>query len=231
MKSINSIIFLLLGLIGSVFSQTGKIQLSITPTFGVNALHVTDAGFQTNDSSILQITELKFYISKIQFLKNGKVVIEEMNSFHLVDAANEKPFSVSIDNKQNIPFDELRINLGIDSATNVSGAMGGDLDPTKGMYWTWQSGFINFKLEGKCNVCQTRNKEFTFHLGGYQQPFYALQMLSFPLKNTNQINLIVDAKKILHQIDLEKINQIMSPSHEAVLLSKVVADAITVSEK
>ena len=66
-----------MGLIGSVFSQTGKIQLSITPTFGVNALHVTDAGFQTNDSSILQITELKFYISKIQFLK--KEIVSEIH--------------------------------------------------------------------------------------------------------------------------------------------------------
>jgi hypothetical protein len=108
--------------------------------------------------------------------------------------------------------------------------MGGDLDPTKGMYWTWQSGYINFKLEGTSPLCTTRNNEFQFHLGGYQKPNYCLQTLSFPIINSCKIDLELDVQKILEHVDLPRTNHIMSPSAEAVLISKIVANAFTLTE-
>jgi len=48
----------------------------------------------------------------------------------------------------------------VDSLANVSGAMSNDLDATKGMYWSWQSGFINLKIEGKSASCKTRKINF-----------------------------------------------------------------------
>ena len=231
MKS-NGTVFLLLfmNVYCVAFSQTNSIQLSVSPTFGATTLHLADSAFTANDSTHLQIMEVKFYISKIQFLKNGKIVLEEKNSFHLVDASEINSLKILVDNKQNISFDQLKFNLGIDSATNVSGAMGADLDPTKGMYWAWQSGYINFKLEGTSSLCKTRNNEFQFHLGGYQQPNYCLQTLSFSVSNLKVINIKLDMQKILNQIDLAKTNHIMSPSAEAVLISKIVANAFTVSQ-
>jgi hypothetical protein len=213
---------------GKTFSQTNSIQFSIIPTFGATTLHLSDSAFYANDTTHLQITAVKCYISNIQFLKNGKIVLEEKNSYHLVDASEKKSLKISINNQQNISYDQLKFNLGIDSATSVAGAMGGNLDPTKGMYWAWQSGYINFKLEGTSARCKTRNNEFQFHLGGYQQPNYCLQTLSFPINNESKINLKLDVQQILQQIDLTKTNHIMSPSAEAVLISNIVANAFTI---
>ena len=148
----------------------------------------------------------------------------------MVDAGQTNPFIIVVSNKQNISFDQLQFNLGIDSATNVSGALGSDLDPTKGMYWAWQSGYINFKLEGTSPLCTTRNNEFQFHLGGYQKPNYCLQTLSFPINDASKIHLNLDVQTILRQVDLRKTNHIMSPSAEAVLISKIVANAFTLSK-
>lgn len=231
MRNINSLIAIsLLWISTTVNSQTNPIQIYITPTFGNAVLHLADSSFMTNDSANLQIEVLKFYISNIRFLINGKVVLEEKNSFHLVDASQIIPIQIFVDNKQNISFDEIKFDLGIDSATNVSGALGGDLDPTKGMYWTWQSGYINFKLEGTSPRSKTRNHEFTFHLGGYQRPNYCLQTLRFKTNNSSVINLKLDVQNFLNQIDLTKTNHIMSPGNEAVLLSKIVADSFKISE-
>lgn len=231
MKS-NKTFFLLLFIVvcGGAFSQTNSVQFSVSTTFGATPLDLVDSAFTTNDSKHLKITEVKFYLSKIQLLRNGKIVLEEKNGFHLVDAGQTNPFIIVVNNTQNISFDQVQFNLGIDSTTNVSGAMGGDLDPTKGMYWTWQSGYINFKLEGTSPLCTTRNNEFQFHLGGYQKPNYCLQPLSFPIKNSSKIDLNLDVQKILEQVDLSKTNHIMSPSAEAVLISKVVANAFTISK-
>jgi len=213
---------------GFTFSQNGAIQISVVPTYGEQVFSLKESSFRSMESSGLTITDLKFYVSKIQFLKNGVVVLEEQNSFHLVDVAHLNSLQILIDNKQNAFFDQLKFNLGIDSATSVSGVLGGDLDPTKGMYWAWQSGYINFKLEGASTLCKTRNNEFQFHLGGYEKPNDCLQTLSFAIINSNLINLKLDVKKIFDQIDLAKINHIMSPSNEAVLLSRNVANAFSI---
>jgi hypothetical protein len=50
----------------------------------------------------------------------------------------DKHSKLSFDLPTYLKYDQIQFQLGIDSLTNVSGAMGGDLDPTKGMYWTWQ---------------------------------------------------------------------------------------------
>jgi hypothetical protein len=118
-----------------------------------------------------------------------------------------------------IAFDAIQFNVGIDSVTNVAGAMGGDLDPTNGMYWTWQSGYINIKLEGRSNKCVTRNNAFTFHLGGYQFPFNALQNVILPIQQREQINVVVDLQKFFTSFDLTTQNQIMSPGKSAIFLS------------
>ncbi len=224
--------FFFIWFINAVSAQTSNtIAIVFTPAFGSIGLMLDDSIFHTNDSNSLQIETLKFYISHIQFLKNGEKVLEEQNSFHLVDASEKKSLSINIPNNQNIVFDQLKFNLGIDSICNVSGAMGGDLDPTKGMYWTWQSGYINFKLEGKSKMCSTRNNEFQFHLGGYQQPFYNLQTMILSVQEIKHIMVSIDVKKIISSIDLSVHNHIMSPNREAMMISTKIPEAFSIKEK
>ncbi|NOT36613.1 MAG: hypothetical protein HOP11_04490 [Saprospiraceae bacterium] len=231
MKIINFILaFFLIAFNSTSYSQSKRIQISITPTFEHQILHLDDSSFIRNDWNNLQIEVLKFYISNIQFLKSGKLVLEEKNSFHLIDAADKNTWNIVVENHENAIYDEVRYNLGINSSTNAAGALGGDLDPTKGMYWTWQSGYINFKLEGTSSVCKTRNNSFTFHLGGFLEPFYAIQFLSFFIKDQQQINLNLDIAQLLRRIELSKQNHIMSPSTDAVNLSKIVAESFKISE-
>jgi hypothetical protein len=226
-------LFLIYTLIFCSFSETqGKvISFTVTASFADATLSISDSTFKINDSNDLQIDVLKFYISNIQFLNKGKVVLGEKNSAYLIDFSLKVPIQFIVNNESNIEYDELKFNLGIDSAMNVAGALGGDLDPTKGMYWTWQSGYINFKLEGKSKLCKTRNNEFQFHLGGYQHPNNCIQNLSFPILNSSTINLDLDLKKIFSQINFENLNHLMSPSPEAVSVSKMIAQSFKIIEK
>jgi len=213
----------------TILAQTPTaIHVFFSPIYDSNTVDLSDSSFFTNDSNNLQIDVLKFYSSQFQFLKNGTIVLEEHNSFHLLDASFPKSLHITIENQQYIDFDQLNFNFGIDSIANVSGAIGGDLDPTKGMYWTWQSGYINFKLEGKSKLCTTRNNEFQFHLGGYQSPFATLQKLEFPIHNTQQIYINIDVKKIIEHCSIGTQSHVMSPNEEATLLSKKVSQAFTI---
>ncbi|MBI3233353.1 MAG: hypothetical protein HYZ42_04825 [Bacteroidetes bacterium] len=207
----------------NLFAQ-GKTNYTIEfhPIFGSLDLKPNDTFYKINNQDSIQITTLKLYISNIQFMENNIVVWKEENSGHLIDASDEKSLSVELNVSTSIKFSQISFTIGIDSITNVSGVMGGDLDPTKGMYWTWQSGYINFKLEGKSNVCKTRNSEFEFHIGGYQSPFNTLQSALLNIICNPKIEIDIDCKKLFESIELAKQNHIMSPCNEAVFLSKKI---------
>lgn len=197
-----------------------KHNLTFYPVFGNSPLRSNESFYKLSNGDSLQIETLKFYISEIELFHKGKMVWKEKNSFHLIDAYSNESMHLSFQTTSPLQYDQVKFNLGIDSITNTSGAMGGDLDPTRGMYWTWQNGYINFKLEGRNNKCKTKNNEFQFHLGGYQHPFNTLQTLMIEAKEGDKI--IFDIKKLISLIEFEKQNHIMSPSKEAVLLSEKI---------
>ena len=205
-----------------------KHTIDFTPLFGKLSLVLNEDYYFLNNGDSIQFNSLKFYISGIELLNGDLPVWKEDNSFHLIDASDEKSFSVLLKRPLNITFNKIKFNLGIDSITNSSGAMGGDLDPTKGMYWTWQNGYINFKLEGKSNQCKTRKNEFEFHLGGYQYPNNTLQTILLVIPFNEKTKIYLNIETLISKIDLNNVNHIMSPGKEAVLISKNVADIFSV---
>lgn len=227
----NVIFFVLLVSTQICFAQTkDQYSLEFHPQFGNSDLIVNEKFYKLSNADSIQFETLKFYISGIELLNDDKMIWAEENSFHLADASAQKSLSINLQIPSKAAFNKVKFNLGIDSITNVSGALGGDLDPTRGMYWTWQSGYVNFKLEGKSNLCNTRNKELQFHLGGYQYPFNALQKIILNVIANEKTVIVLDLEKLISGIDLPKQNEIMSPSKEAVLLSEKVSKCFSIKQ-
>ena len=222
------IVYMMMWLLKGVFlfSQSASC-IKFNPSFGESKL-VLDSTYQLNTTDSIQITALRFYISGIELLEKNKTVWKDVVQFHLMDAFNEKTLLVNI--PSNISYTKLKFYLGIDSLTNVSGALGGDLDPTKGMYWTWQSGYINFKLEGTSNICKTRHNEFQFHLGGYQYPNNNLQTVFIDAVSKQNIEVGIDIQKIINQINLAQQHHIMSPGQEAMDFSEKVINSLSIKK-
>lgn len=216
-------VFVLCFFVTTIFCQTTKkIIINFKTVLGKNNLVLNDSVYNLKNTNTVIFKTLKFYTSNFELLQNNKIVFKEKNSFHLVTADSvNKNITLSVPSK--LQFNTLKFNLGIDSLTNVSGALGGDLDATTGMYWTWQSGYINFKLEGKSNVCNNPKKEFQFHLGGYTNPLNALQNITLNVETKNITNVVFDVKQFIEEIDLSKQNHIMSPNSQAVTLSQQAA--------
>lgn len=216
---------------GSLFSQSSPITVSFMPMLGNSAMKAGSIYYPPNSSDSILIESLRFYISSIELLQSNQSVWKEKNSFHLVDIENPVSGKLNFEIPENVKYNQIKFNLGIDSITNVSGAMGGDLDPTKGMYWTWQSGYINLKLEGKSNVCKTIRNEFSFHVGGYQSPYYPLQTVQLDLNEAKSILIGIDIASFFKGINLANQNQLMSPGAEAVALSKLIAQLFKILPK
>lgn len=198
-----------------VSQNTKQISITVKPLLNNYQLIL-----EKESNNGITITSFKFYLTHFSFTKNGNTVWEENYSYHLIDASN--PSILKFDVPEKMSYDEIHFLLGTDSLTNVSGVMGGDLDPTKGMYWAWNSGYINFKLEGK-----KLKSAFEFHLGGYSQP--TVQSIKLA-SNKDSIIINFDVAEFLNQIDLTKQHKLMSPGIEAQRLSIIAASLFLLNE-
>ncbi|MCB9334571.1 MAG: hypothetical protein H6586_00360 [Flavobacteriales bacterium] len=189
------------------------LKIKVLPILNNEPIVLNDA---TKDDVI--ITNLKFYLSSFSLTQNnGEVYIEE-NSYHLIDLSKPETVNIAFPLIENKTLENLTFLLGIDSVTNVSGVMGGDLDPTKGMYWAWNSGYINFKIEGTKNSIP-----FEFHLGGYAAPYQTAQKIEVDLKESEEMVLYLDLSDFLNKIDINTNNKVMSPGKTSQELSILLA--------
>ena len=202
-------------------AQADTVHLVLKPLFD-NADLVLE---KTYGADSLQITTLRFYLSNFRLLKGQNIVWTEPKSYCLIDVESPNSMQFFLILPKNIDFDALKCDLGIDSLTNTEGVKDGDLDPTKGMYWAWQSGYINLKLEGISRLCPTRKNKFQFHIGGFLGTEYALQTLDFSLNKTttHSFYLKFDVQQFLSIIDLKTQHTFMSPSEEAVGMARKIA--------
>jgi hypothetical protein len=115
--------------------------------------------------------------------------------------------------------------IGIDSSRQVSGVFEGELDPTKGMYWTWQAGYIHIKIEGKRKSASGSWIPFRYHLGGYRSPHSTIREWSADVLNGEAI-LRIDLMRFLSSIPEDIPTEVMSPGPQAVLLSDLFLESI-----
>lgn len=222
----------------NLFSQT-PLKISFQAKINNENLILNKKYSLTNLNDSLEVSNLKIYISNIMLYKKEKKVFELPKKHFLLDFQNSQTLILSnlyfkketktrFDKTRfdKIEFDEIRFNVGIDSLTNVSGAFGADLDPINGMYWAWQSGYINFKIEGTCGLCNTRNSRFQYHIGGYSQKQNALQNLSFRTVKKN-ISVVINLDNFFDKNSLSSC-ELMTPSQSAVEIAKKFAASFSV---
>jgi hypothetical protein len=211
------------------FPSYADVTIQFKPMFGRDTI-VPEQYYNIGGGDSIMFETLRFYTGNFTFYNSGAKVYEAKQDYYLVDMNDEQGMNISLPLPTGLSFDSMKFNLGVDSIANTSGALTGPLDPAKGMYWAWQSGYINLKLEGRSNRCPTRNHVFSFHLGGYLPPYASMQEINVPA-NSHDITIIIPVDQFISAIDLAKQNSIMIPGAEAVALSKTIAGLFQVTPR
>lgn len=202
-----------------VFAQEKKDSLVLR--FHLNFKNETleqNKKYISESKDTLQIQEFRFYISNIKLQFADAPTFSETNSYHLIDIENPNSFQIPITKKSDKAIAKIIFSIGVDSLASVSGAMSGDLDPSKGMYWAWQSGFINMKIEGKSSSCKTRKNAFQFHIGGYLKPNYAIRTIELTPINSN-LEVNVEVSELFKHLKLSENNSVMIPCAKAMAIA------------
>lgn len=219
-------LFFLCSIAFQVLGQKAEVEVIFHLKFN-NEEVVLNKNYSSTNGDLVVFENIQFYVSDLAFFKGKKKVGGLKEKAILFDVSEANSNKIILKTKA---YDRLTFNLGLDSSINVSGALGGDLDPTKGMYWTWQSGYIHFKMEGKIVRNDGTWKEFVYHLGGYQQPHAAIAYLEFEVEKCQEIEVAIALESIFNgSIDFKE-NQIMHPSLEAAEMMKILGGLIHLAQ-
>ncbi len=199
----------------------GNLLLRFHVMANNKALVLADSSYTNAFNESYNISRLKFYISNINTA--GNQLKEYNKEIYLLENGITDSVWANV-----LPgaYHKLYFTVGVDSALNNSGAQEGVLDPLNGMFWTWNSGYIFFKMEGYSNASTADLQRIEHHIGGYRSPFNAARLIELNLpaslivtegsSSTIDIKLNLDNYwNGLHSIKIAEQALIMSPGNQA----------------
>lgn len=152
--------------------------------------------FRNVHGQVYSISMLRYYVGNVS-LHRDDGSIHNIPGYHLVihdddtDASTDSESTIDLTQVPRGVYTSLSFTVGIDSADNVSGPREGALDPLHGMYWTWATGYIFFKLEGSSPASSQPKQLVEYHIGGFSAPYNNVQRITLSLRRP----LIVDGTK------------------------------------
>jgi len=202
----------------AVWSQK-EVTIGFVPCWRVGQLISANQVISDDSIDSLQLKTLRIYLHGVELSYQGKQVWTSGKEHFLVDAMDDSRRSIELLLPEDLEYDELSFVVGVDSSLQVNGAQSGVLDALEGMYWTWQSGYIHWKLEAEAKI-GGNGETITWHVGGYRQPFNTLRRVSLPvLSGRTHMKIGIDISSLLAAKQMDVDYTIMSPSKHAMHLA------------
>lgn len=161
-------------------NDKGSIILEFDNVVGSQNLQLNGPQTYTNaNGDQFNVTLLNYYISNIKLKKSDGSVytVPQDSSYFLVKESVANSREIKLGNIPAGDYSEVSFTVGVDSARNTMdlSKRTGILDPAANsgednMYWSWNSGYIFFKMEGlspQATADAAGNKKFRYHIGGF----------------------------------------------------------------
>lgn len=172
----------------NVTNVADHLVLQLSPPGPYNSSMTTYVNLHGDTFSV---SKFKYFVSNIKLRRPDGGYFVEPESYHLVDAADSNGTCKFV--LKNVPignYISMEFLIGVDSARNTSGAQTGALSQDDDMYWSWNQGYIFFKMEGYSNSAPAAAfNNLEYHVGGFVPPFSNIRKVSLPF---TQNALIVD---------------------------------------
>lgn len=208
-------------------TKTGKVMFEFFNKVGGNNISLSGDWYKNENGDSFQLTKFNYYISNIKFNNVDGSSFSEPESYHLVEQETKSSLTFEVSNIPSGTYSSVTYTIGVDSLRNVSGAQTGDLDPAKGMFWSWSTGYIMLKIEGISPKSTQAGNIFMLHAGGFKGDYNVLRTITLTFPNNivvngdeNHLHINADVQKALgspNPVDFSKTNVIMSagPSGKA----------------
>lgn len=217
MKKIGLLLFLAISILACRKDEDVKEEIVVDSQIDVTVnMKATYNGDLIDASTVyydhmghrIRIDYLLTYLSNIQLIDSEGTSLEIKDIFlaNMIDGMDS--FTVKLDPKA---YDEIKFGVGVPEEINEG------FDPSvypsssplspisnQGMFWTWNSGYIFVKYEGKIDLSGTEGAAleapFAFHCGEdelFRDHQYSLNNFEIKEGNSNTINIVFEVDKFL----------------------------------
>ncbi len=199
---------------------------------------LVDYGIDYNNFSgdTFQVTKLKYYLSNFVFIKTdgSKYTVPKDSCYLFVSLDNGAINTFTFNNLPAGEYKSVQFTMGVDSLKSVSdvGGWTGALDPAgreaRDMYWSWNDGFIFFKLEGTSPSAMldiNGNRTFNYHIGGYGRAGinnlktynlnFGIQTLTVSPTDLHTLHINANIEEVFQTPTLVNISQVQNVAFDA----------------
>ena len=167
---------LLLAGCGHGAAQSGlPLRIEISHVVGDAPLQLGDS-YKTAAGDSWSAERLRYYLSNFRLRRadGGWFVnpqsADSSRGYFLVDEADAASKQFQIGPLPAGSYSGIEFLVGVDAARNSAGAQTGTLDPARGLFWTWNTGYIFFQFEGHSPQSSDAGHALTWHTGGGGTP-------------------------------------------------------------
>lgn len=216
-------------------TSTAQLVLRFNHRVGGQQLVTDSVTYKTAASEPFTISLLQYFISNIELtMKDGrKFPLPKKESFFLVKQDLDSSKTLVLHVPEGV-YTAISFLVGVDSMTSTlpieerTGVLdpGRDMAASESMYWTWNSGYIFFKMEGSSPAIpadKTGFRQFEYHIGGYggynSPTINNIRRITLPLpakaplqvRNNKKalVNIHFNVLQVIDHIDLSKEHHIM----------------------
>lgn len=196
--------------------QKGTVRIRFYNKAGDSTLVLHTTGMINDTSLVLQpweyvnenldtfyVNTLKYYISNIKLKRADNTEFVQPESYYLIDQSQPGSTTITITDVPVGNYTGLSFMIGVDSTRNCSGVQTGALDPANAMFWTWNTGYIFFKIEGKSP--QIASDYFFYHIGGFTGQYKAMRTTTLPFGSTGLSIQSIGASEIGVDADILEV--------------------------
>jgi hypothetical protein len=165
-------------------SHFGYAVISFSNYVGDQKLQLDSTHYKNALGQDFTVSNFKYYVGNFKLYK-GDSLKYKSDDYFLVKADDPKSSQFTLPMiYEDGEYTSMSFTLGVDSLHNCSGAQSGALDPVNAMFWSWNSGYIFLKLEGKSPASKSPGNIFEYHIGGYKAPANCIRTITIDLKKT-----------------------------------------------
>jgi hypothetical protein len=125
----------------------GKLEVNISNEVDGAAISFGAMPYTNAAGNKYGVDLLKYYVSNFTLIRDDGSQ-KNFGNYNLIDASDSTKTKFVLDSVGNGNYTSIKFLLGVDKNRNHTGAQDGDLDPVKGMIWSWNTGYLFFKHEG-----------------------------------------------------------------------------------
>jgi len=197
--------------------RAGTLNFEVVHEFDGEVVEPESGLYLTANGDSIEFGLIKHYLSNFE-VHSVRTGWHKADNYILVDNQVEGTENFSLAELPFAEYDSIRFYMGIDSATNHDHELFGKIDPDYSMLWTWNTGYIFLKYEGKLVNDPSTPLGFAYHIGGdnflmtYQMPLASSKVLSESKVNAD-VKLKFNLAELFHNPNTIDMDQAPLVSH------------------